>query len=85
MASLGDIEKQFGRTYMAVNPSVKDGPMTWRLAVPSEIGSGQGGGSGIKYDFDGTMPIDVDTTPGAGDVTTVNTSMDLKQLEDRAK
>ena len=84
MPDVGDIEFQHRRTYVAVNPDPATGPLTWRLAVPQEIGSGQGGGGGglANYDFDGVAPIDVDMRAN-GVRTTVETSMNLRQLDDR--
>ena len=85
MATPGEIEYKYRRTYICVNPDAGLGPATWRVAVPQEIGGGSGGGTGggTAYDFDGVAPINVKTTPVAGR-TKVETSMDIQQLDNRA-
>ena len=83
MATPGDIQEKYRRTYVCVNPDAALGPPTWRLAVSQETGSGGGGGTGNQI-FEGTAPVDVNTTTGdAG--TTVTTSIDISQLTDRAQ
>lgn len=84
MPNVGDLEYKFGRRYMYVNVNPALGPGTWRLSMPDEYpGSGGGGGGGTIYDFDGELPILVDTTPGVGlNPTRVVTSMDIEKLED---
>jgi len=89
MPDVGDIEYKYRRTYIAVNPNPGAGPLTWRVASPQEIGAPGGGGGGtgggVAYDFDGVPPINIDMKPGAGTGgrTIVETSMDMKQLDDR--
>jgi len=85
MATPGEIEYKYRRTYICVNPDAVLGPPTWRIAIPQEIGDGSGGGAGggTVYDFDGVAPINVKTTP-AGGTTKVETSMDIQQLDNRA-
>ena len=81
------IEYKYNRFYVLVNPNSAAGPDTWRTATPDSISGGGGSGGGIAYDFDGKAPIDVTTTPPVGGTgpTVVETSMDLQQLDDRAK
>ena len=86
MATPGEVEYKYRRTYVCVNPDAGLGPPTWRLAVSQEIGDGGGGGTpgaGTLYDFDGVAPINVKTTPGGGR-TKVETSIDIQQLDNRA-
>jgi len=87
MPDVGDVEYKYRRNYIAVNPDPTLGPLVWRTASPQEIGtpSGGGGASGVAYDFDGVPPIQVDMKPnaGTGGRTIVETSMDMKQLDDR--
>ena len=85
--AVGDIEEKFRRTYICVNPDAALGPPTWRLAVPQEVGTGSDGPgtAGKLYDFEAESPINVTTelsdTPGKDIVTT---SLDIKELNDRA-
>ena len=86
MPNVGDIEYRYGRTYIWVNPNPAQGPGTWRVSNPDEIPGGGGGSTagGVKYDFDGQPPIEVDTTPGVGsNPTIVTTSMDIQKLNSR--
>ena len=84
MPNPGDIEYKYGRVYIYVNPTDPNGPGTWRVSNPDEIPGGGGGGTGVKYDFDGVLPIVVDTTPGVGsNPNAVETSMDITRLESR--
>ena len=81
MPNVGDLEYKFGRRYMFVNVDPTKGPGTWRLSVPDAY-PGTGGGSEV-YDFDGDLPILVDTSPGTGsNPTRVVTSMDIQLLDD---
>ena len=88
MANVGDVEYKYGRVYILTQPDAGQGPPTWRVSNPDELagpGGGAGGG-GVLYDFDGVPPINVNTTPGTGsNPTIVETSMDIQQLDDRAK
>ena len=85
MPNPGDVEYKYGRVYIYVNPTDPNGPGTWRVSNPDELaGPGGGGGGGVKYDFDGVLPIVVDTKRGTGsNPTVVETSMDIAQLESR--
>lgn len=85
MASVGDVEHMYRRTYIAVNPNSEGGPVTWRVASPQEIGSSGGsGGGGVAYDFDGVPPIEVSTKPNLGGTRTiVETSLDISKLDSR--
>ena len=86
MPNVGDIEYKYGRVYIYTNPDPAQGPGTWRPSNPDEIAGpgGGGGGGGATYDFDGTDPIVVDTTPGiGGNPNRVVTSMDIRRLTDR--
>ena len=87
MPKVGDIEYKYGRVYVYTQPNAALGPGTWRVSNPDEIaGPGGGTGGGVVYDFDGVPPIVVDTKPGTGsNPNIVETSMDLKILDDRAK
>ena len=88
MANVGDIQKQYGRLYAFVNPDPAKGPGVWRLASDNSLGvdGGGGGGNTIAYEFEGEAPINVDVLPSqTGGPTEVATSMDITQLEDRAK
>ena len=85
MPDIGDIEYAYGRVYVYTNPG-SFGPGTWRPSNPDAIAGpgGGGGGTGQSYDFDATLPIVVDTTPGVGgNPNVVTTSMDIQQLNDR--
>lgn len=90
LMAVGQIEDKFRRTYVCVNPDAALGPPTWRLAVPQEVGdggeTGGGGGNGKQYGFQGESPINVTTepslSPGKDNVTT---SLDIKELTDRAE
>ena len=76
----GDIEVEFNRTYIVVNPNAALGPPVYRLSNPDEIaGGGGGGGTGIA-DIDAIAPI-VATTDGITKKTEI--SMDIKQLDNR--
>ena len=76
----GDIEVEFNRTYIVVNPNAAQGPPVYRLSNPDEIpGNGNGGGSAI-VDIDGVAPIVV-TTDGVTNKTEV--SMDIIPLDNR--
>ena len=90
MPNVGDVEYKYGRVYIYTQPNAATGPGTWRTSNPDEIaGPGGGGGTpggGVVYDFDGVPPIVVDTKPGTGsNPNIVETSMDLKILNDRTK
>ena len=87
MPKVGDIEYKYGRVYVYTQPNAALGPGTWRVSNPDEIaGPGGGTGGGVVYAFDGVPPIVVDTKPGTGsNPNIVETSMDLKILDDRAK
>ena len=87
MANVGDVEYKYGRVYILTQPDAGSGPPTWCVSNPDEIaGPGGGSGGGVLYDFDGVPPINVSTTPGTGsNPTIVETSMDIQQLDDRAK
>ena len=81
----GDLAVKFNRVYIVVNPDANQGPPTYRVSNPDQIGGGGGGsGGGAEYLFKGDAPILVDTiysTAGAKNVVT--TSMDIQDLEDR--
>ena len=86
MPSQGSIEYRFGRNYVYENPDPNYGPGTWRVGTPDDInaGPGPGPGPGASYDFDGVLPIVVDTTPGApGNPIIVSTSFDIQKLNSR--
>lgn len=86
MPDVGDIEYKYGRVYIYTNPDANNGPGTWRPSNPDAIAGGGGGGTGggMVYDFDGVPPIYVDQKPGVGgNPTVVETSMDIRRLDDR--
>ena len=88
MPKVGDIEYKYGRVYIYTQPNASKGPGTWRPSNPDAIAGPGGGGSGtgVAYDFDAVPPIVVDTKPGVGgNPNVVETSMDLKILDDRTK
>ena len=89
MPNVGDVEYKYGRVYIYTQPDAAYGPGTWRPSNPDALaGPGGGGtpGTGVTYDFDSVPPIVVDTKPGVGsNPNVVETSMDLKMLDDRAK
>lgn len=80
--AVGSQQTKYRRHYVCVNPDSTAGPETWRLASPQEIGSSEGGGGGVAYEFEGVAPVDVTVTDGP--VTNVETSFDIIQLDDRA-
>ena len=75
----GDIEVEFNRTYIVVNPNAALGPPVYRLSSPDEIAGGGGGGTAAA-DIDGVAPI-VATTDGVTKKTEI--SMDIIQLDSR--
>ena len=77
----GDIEVEFKRTYIVVNPNPAAGPPTYRLSNPDEIaGGGGGGGTGGIVDIDGVEPIIVSTD---GITKKTEISMDIQSLDNR--
>ena len=83
--AVGDIKTQYRRNYICVNPDASLGPDTWRVASPQVTGIVNPGGGGTAYNFDGEPPIKIDITAGPVDQpSTVTTSMDIKQLDDRS-
>ena len=86
MANPGTVEYKYRRNYIAVNPDPALGPVTWRTASPQEIAGTGSGGTGERYEFDGTAPVDIDTTVNGGTAgrTLVETTIDISQLDDRA-
>ena len=76
----GDIEVEFNRTYIVVNPNAALGPPTYRLSSPDEIPGGGGGGTGGIADIDGIEPIIV-ATDGVTNKTEI--SMDISTLDNR--
>ena len=85
MANVGDIEQKYRRNYVAVNPQPDAGPITWRLAAPQEVGVFAGGSAGAVFDFEAEVPVVVDTVPSEETGrSTVTTSLDIQQLDDRA-
>ena len=79
--AINTLVPQFNRMYIVVNPNPYEGPPTLRVSNPDEIGSESGG---VKYDYDGIAPINVDVKPGMGQKTsTVTTSMDIAELSNR--
>ena len=80
----GDLAVKFNRVYIVVNPDSAQGPPTYRVSNPDEIGGGGSGSGDNNYLFKGDAPIMVDTiysTAGAKNVVT--TSMDIQDLEKR--
>tara|TARA_R110002049_G_scaffold43575_2_gene128407 strand:+ start:339 stop:593 length:255 start_codon:yes stop_codon:yes gene_type:complete len=75
----GDIEVEFNRTYIVVNPNAALGPPTYRISNPDEIAGGGGGGT-VAADIDAIAPI-VATTDGVTKKTEI--SMDIIQLDSR--
>ena len=75
----GDIEVEFNRTYIVVNPNAALGPPVYRLSNPDEIAGGSGGGTAAA-DIDGVAPI-VASTDGITKKTEI--SMDIIQLDNR--
>jgi hypothetical protein len=73
----GDIEVEFNRTYIVVNPNAALGPPVYRLSNPDEIAGG--GGTGMT-DIDGIAPIIVDTD---GITKKTEISMDITSLDNR--
>ena len=76
----GDIEVEFNRTYIVVNPNAALGPPVYRLSNPDEIAGGGGGGGTVAADIDGVAPI-VASTDGITKKTEI--SMDIIQLDNR--
>ena len=89
MPNVGDIEYRYGRVYIYTQPNIAAGPGTWRPSNPDSLAGPGGGGGGppivsAKYDFDGVLPVVVDTSPGVGsNPTIVQTSLDFQQLDNR--
>ena len=84
MPTPGDIEFKYGRTYIYQNPNSAQGPGTWRTSNPDQVSGGGGGGGGAVYDFDGVVPVIVNTSPGVGaNPSVVNTLLDFSQLDNR--
>lgn len=75
----GDIEVEFNRTYIVVNPNAALGPPVYRLSNPDEIPGNSGGGT-VATDIDGVAPI-VAKTDGVTKKTEI--SMDIQQLDNR--
>ena len=75
----GDIEVEFNRTYIVVNPNAALGPPVYRLSNPDEIAGGGGGGT-VAADIDGVAPI-VALTDGVSKKTEI--SMDITSLDNR--
>ena len=76
----GDIEVEFNRTYIVVNPNAALGPPVYRLSSPDEIAGNGGGGGTAAADIEGVAPI-VESTDGITKKTEI--SMDIKQLDNR--
>jgi hypothetical protein len=77
----GDVEYEFNRVYIVVNPNAALGPPTYRISNPDEIpGPGGGGGPGVIGDIDGIDPIIV-STDGITNETEI--SMDIRPLQNR--
>ena len=77
----GDIEVEFNRTYIVVNPNAALGPPVYRLSNPDDIaGGGNSGGGTVAADIDGVAPI-VAKTDGVTKKTEI--SMDIQQLDNR--
>ena len=76
----GDIEVEFNRTYIVVNPNAALGPPTYRISNPDEIAGGNSGGGTVAADIDGVAPI-VASTDGVTKKTEI--SMDIIQLDSR--
>ena len=75
----GDIEVEFNRTYIVVQPNAALGPPVYRISNPDDISGGSGGGT-VAADIDGVAPI-VATTDGITKKTEI--SMDIIQLDNR--
>ena len=76
MPDVGAIEYKYRRNYILVNPDPTLGPPTWRVASPQEVGTG--------YDFEGVLPAVINKIPDtASGLTTVETSIDFTELDDR--
>jgi hypothetical protein len=75
----GDIEVEFNRTYIVVQPNAALGPPVYRISNPDDISGGSGGGTAAA-DIDGVAPI-VATTDGITKKTEI--SMDIIQLDNR--
>ena len=83
MPNVGDIEYKYGRVYIYTNPNPAQGPGTWRVSNPDEIGGPGGGGTGggETSDFDGVEPIEIGMVPGVGtNPTVVTTSININDL-----
>jgi hypothetical protein len=75
----GDIEVEFNRTYIVVNPNAALGPPTYRISNLDDIVGGGGGGT-VAADIDGVKPI-VASTDGITKKTEI--SMDITSLDNR--
>ena len=74
----GDIEVEFNRTYIVVNPNVALGPPTYRISNLDDIVGG--GGGTVAADIDGIKPI-IASTDGLTKKTEI--SMDITSLDNR--
>ena len=75
----GDIEVEFNRTYIVVNPNAALGPPTYRISNLDDISGGSGGGT-VAADIDGIKPIFA-TTDNVTKKTEI--SMDITSLDNR--
>lgn len=71
----GEIEFEFNRTYIVVNPDPQYGPPTYRISNPDEIAGGGGGGGTV--DIDSVLPITNVRDPRGNEVI----GIDIKQLD----
>lgn len=76
----GDIEVEFNRTYIVVNPNAALGPPTYRISNLDDISSGSGGGGTVAADIDGVKPIFASTN---GVTKKTEISMDITSLDNR--
>ena len=72
----GEIEFEFNRTYIVVNPNAAFGPPTYRVSNPDAIsGGGAGGGTG---DIESVLPITNTTDPRGNE----EIAIDITQLNE---
>jgi hypothetical protein len=82
--TVGAVEYKYNRIYIVVDPTFPSGPPTYRVSNPDELAGPGGGTGGGAYDFDGVLPIVVNTQPGDGtNPTVIETSMDIIALDNR--
>ena len=70
----GQVEIEFNRTYIVVNPNPAFGPPTYRISNPDAI---SGGGAGGLIDIESILPITNVTDPSGNE----EIGIDITQLD----